>query len=104
MSEKISLGTRPEPGAQRDAVHVAIIPLVALRVMRPGERLANGIVDPFLTEPVQPGERYYLVLYPNTVTGMTHHWEHPAFPAEPQPAPKRRSEADVWAELQETPT
>ena len=87
-----------DPAAGRDAVHVAIIPMRAVRRMMPGERLANGIVDPFLTAPVEPGERFYLCLYPGTVTGMRHHWTAPAFPDEPQPAPNRRSEADVWAD------
>lgn len=72
----------PPLGSKRDAIHVAIIPLVAPRVMRPGEHLANGIVNPFLKEPVQPGEAFWLFLYPGTVTGIRHVWSHPAFAEE----------------------
>ena len=56
-------------------------------------------MDPFLSDPVQPGQRYWLCLYPQTVTTLRHVWTHPAFADEQIPAPKRRSEADVWADI-----
>lgn len=93
MAEKSPLGRSPEPGAERDAVHCAIIPTVAAMTLQPGQhvgldemRRANadrlphvGIVDPFLATTVTEGSAFYLLLYPNTVTGMRHHWLHPAF-------------------------
>lgn len=81
MSE-VKLGELVPADQGRDAVHVAIIPMVAYRTMHPGEHLNNGIVDPFLTRAVRPGERYWLCLYPNTVTSLRHVWTHPAFPTE----------------------
>lgn len=78
-SEAAKLGSVITGDAGRDAVHVAIVPMTAVRVLQPGERLTNGIVDPFLTEPVQPGQRYYLCLFPGTVTSLRHVWTHPAF-------------------------
>lgn len=71
-----------DPHAGRDAVHVAIIPLIATRRMMPGEHLKSGVVDPFLTAPVEPGQRYYLCLYPNTVTSLRHVWTAPTFAEE----------------------
>jgi len=83
----------------RDAVHIAVIPVTATESLKPGEHIglvhddnehvgrsgANiGIVDPFLVEEVEPGQRFYLFLYPNTVTGMRHAWSHPAFRALPK--------------------
>jgi hypothetical protein len=38
-------------------------------------------VDPFLADPVQPGQMFWLFLYPQTITGLRHVWEHLAFRA-----------------------
>jgi hypothetical protein len=73
------LGQIITEAASRDAIHVAVIPMTATREMQPGEHLANGIVDPFLKAPVKPGQRYWLCLYPGTVTSLRHVWNHPAF-------------------------
>lgn len=88
--------------AQRDAVHVAIIPLIAGEELRIGSKIklkfgstdialdasynaedAIGIVDPFLDSEkayyIEKGQRFYGFLFPGTVTGMRHHWQHPKF-------------------------
>lgn len=81
----------------RDAIHVAVAPAVAASMLLRGDHVGFvdkenglvavtsrpiGIVDPFLMQPVQKGQRFWLFLYPNSVTGMRHHWEHPAFGAD----------------------
>lgn len=91
MSE-VKLGTPPPKDAQRDAVHVAIFPCIAGQKLKPGQHVkidggkaysakddAVGIVDPFLRESVANGVRMYVCLYPASVIGMRHHWQHPAF-------------------------
>lgn len=96
MSEQTTIvGNLLDETAVRDAIHFALAPVVGSRksgVMMPGTHVgldANGeadmakvkigIVDPFLTSPVNPGQRFWLFLYPNTVTGLRHQWTHPAF-------------------------
>jgi hypothetical protein len=103
MNPEVKLGALvgPEVVTERDAVHVAVIRATAVTVLQPGQRLANGIVDSFLTKPVQPGQQYWLMLYPGTVTSLHHVWTHPAYPPPRALPPKSRSEADVWADLPE---
>jgi hypothetical protein len=99
--EKVNLGQLVTGDVGRDAVHVAVIPMTAFRRMVPGEKLKNGIVDPFLTAPVEAGQRFYLCLYPNTVTSLRHVWEHPAFVEElAERIPERGSERGVWLALE----
>lgn len=94
----IPLGTNPTGDASRDAIHVAIFPAIANEKLSPGQhvglvrhgdtesvgrsRYRIGIIDPFLKKDVSKGERCWVCLYPQTVTGMRHHWQHPDFPEE----------------------
>jgi len=87
------VGKLLKAGAKRDAIHVAIAPVVAAEVLVPGMHVGLnedgeatckslepiGIVDPYLKSKVQEGQMFYLFLYPNTVTSLRHEWEHPSF-------------------------
>ena len=94
------IGKLIEGESNRDAIHIAIAPVVANETLMPGQHIGFiagstsvvdivpdtiGIVDPFLRRPILRGQAFYMCLYPNTVTGMRHHWSHPAFVAEVKP-------------------
>jgi len=97
MSEQTTIvGKLCGAGAVRDAIHFAVAPIMASRVgdeLKPGTHVGLtssgeatpwqrhiGIVDPFLRDAVQPGQTFWLFMYPNTITGLRHHWDHPSFP------------------------
>jgi hypothetical protein len=72
------LGELLDSEQSRDAIHIAIMSMVATVRLFPGQHLEHGIVDPFLIEPVEKGRRCWLLLYPGTITSLRHEWTHPA--------------------------
>lgn len=87
------LGTTPDATAQRDAVHIATIPVIAGEMLYAGQRVemhkgkawratvrgSVGVVDPFLKKPVDEGQRFFLCLEPGSITSLRHDWTHPEF-------------------------
>jgi hypothetical protein len=93
MSDAVAtMGTiLPDDADGRDAVHVAVIVRTAVEKLFPGQDVSKegttkgepiGIVDPFLKGAVFPGQKYWMFLYPRTITSLAHHWSHPAFTTE----------------------
>lgn len=101
-----TLGTIIEDGG-RDAIHLAVEPVIAGERLMPGENIGLdegkaynnsrgdivkfvGIVDPFLKAPVEPGQKFWLVVYPRQITSLRHVWSHPDF-EESTPEPVAQS-------------
>ncbi len=109
-----TLGAIIDETAGRDAIHLAVEPVIAAHTLRPGDHVGLlsggkagasetpvGIVDPFLGRTVQPGERFWLVVYPRQITSLRHVWTHPAFGDAVEPAAKPDDEVTAsrkWIE------
>ncbi len=75
----------------KDAIHVAIMPVVAAENIPAGAHigLSNdgkacrgtthlGVADPFLKTKILAGDTFWMFMYPNTVANLRHDWDHPA--------------------------
>ena len=107
-----TLGSIIGDNEKRDAIHLAVVPVVAAVAMLPGQHVdmrdghavpvitgeGVGIVDPFLIEPVKQGQTFWLVIYPRQITSLRHVWSHPAFPDEQGVEPKKYSKeySEEW--------
>lgn len=83
-----------ERAGKKDAIHVPVVSVVARETFSPGEAVVvqdnfankavvgkpTGIVDPFLNEDVQKGDRFWLFLQPGSVNDLRHEWDTPEFP------------------------
>jgi len=119
-----TLGTVIGESERRDAIHLAVEPVIAGERLYCGQHVgildgkANtkakhvGVVDPFLKEGVEIGQRFWLVVYPRTITSLRHVWSHPDFAdiAEPQnePADSEVAKSQAWiaqfaAKIDQTP-
>ena len=96
---------------KRDAIHLAVEPVVAARKLHPGQDvgLVNGmadisdkpigIVDPFLKGPVAKGDRFWLVVYPRQITSLRHVWTHPDIPETAAATPREvlvKQASEAW--------
>lgn len=93
-----TLGSIIDKNAKRDAIHLAVEPVVAGETLSAGQDVGRkadgtfgstgikgkflGIVDPFLRGRVHIGDRFWLIMYPRQISSLRHVWAHPDFPDE----------------------
>jgi hypothetical protein len=119
MSDNLFLGKKNPPRMERDAIHIAVVQMVCGEdYMSAGDHVfimpgttdtimskdkcygdhgQIGVIDPFITEfGMKKGDRVWVFLYPNTVTGLRHEWSHPAFAEAERLAGPNVSESELW--------
>lgn len=115
MNGDIGIGRIIEQERHRDAIHIAVAPVEAGSDLKAGDLVGLmkgkafhafpglieplGVVDPFLRNVVLPGQRFYLFLFPGSITSLRHEWEHPAFvelPTAPSVTPPDKAASEAW--------
>lgn len=104
MSENLKLGQIITNDQARDAIHIAVAPMQAAEKLSPGQHVAVigteawasagtpvGVVDPYLKADVKKGQRFWLFLYPGSISSLRHEWTHPAFVAD-----AGKTESEMW--------
>lgn len=84
----------PEKEYVRDAIHVPIMEIISAGILTPGQKICIinglafpwifnnhlpmvGVVDPYIMDDVQSGDKFYLFLKPESTTKLWHNWIHP---------------------------
>lgn len=104
-----TLGTIIDDKQKRDAIHLAVMPVIAGMNLSVGDDIGIvdglatrltpiklGIVDPFLKEVVKEGEHFWLIIYPRQINSLRHVWSHPGISDEIETQAIDKSFSEKW--------
>lgn len=94
--EKLGIGNVITTHQEKDAIHIAIVPVVIGENMFPGtpivlaedfketgrviravDKLPIGVIDPFYYDEFREAQRAWLFLNPGSIISLRHEWTHP---------------------------
>lgn len=107
----VNLFENPNENSHRDAIHVAIEPGIAgvnfryAKYVRQfnnewfpcNEDECHGIINPWIEQDINKGDRFWVFIKPGTVNGMRHHWSHPELDDKSKSRPTKQ-ESREWLE------
>lgn len=102
----------PEDVTTRAVIPMGVLPCTAQVTLYPGQEVHTagypatsglGIVDPFLKNPVFPGERFWMFMNPKTSIEIKSTWSHQSVPENVSESQQLLKKEDTW-ELAEEPT
>ena len=89
-AQRLGVTLKQSDHGEKDAIHIPIIAVQAGQSLKPGDRVkvdkdgvawkyqhGPGVVDPYLRDPVQYPDFFWVFMDTGTITSLRHDWDHP---------------------------